>query len=89
MAYEQKELGGSLFRNERKTEDKHPDWQGRCKISGMDLYVSAWEKTTKTGAPFLSLSFTAVKPIILPEPFPHKPSPEHQAIDDMDSDIPF
>ncbi len=32
MAFELRELSGSLFKNERKTEDNHPNLQGRCKI---------------------------------------------------------
>lgn len=44
MAYEQKEGQGSLFRNERKEKETHPDWKGEIKINGKLYWLSAWEK---------------------------------------------
>jgi len=50
-----------MFRNEDKTEDKHPDFKGEGMINGKKMKISAWTKTIKNGEhagqKFLSLSF--------------------------------
>lgn len=55
MAYEQKEGQGSLFRNDRKQKDTHPDWKGEIKINGKLYWLSAWEKSGNSGT-FFSLA---------------------------------
>jgi hypothetical protein len=55
MAYEQKDNSGALFKNDKKTEDKHPDYKGSIQVAGIDYWISAWLKTGKNGK-FLSLS---------------------------------
>ena len=57
MTYELKDNSGSMFANDRKTEDAHPDRTGTAKISGVEYWVSGWLRTTKKGQPYLSLSF--------------------------------
>jgi uncharacterized protein (DUF736 family) len=51
---------GILSKNEDKQKDTHPDYKGSLNVNGVDLWISAWLKTSeKTGKKFLSLS---VKP---------------------------
>jgi hypothetical protein len=57
MAYETKDMTGSIFANEKKAKDTHPDRTGSCVIDGTEYWVSGWLKKTKDGKPFLSLSF--------------------------------
>src|SRR5262245_4200417 len=57
MAFEQKDNSGSVFVNDNKTQDSHPDRSGSAKIGGVDYWVNGWLKKTKTGEPYLSLSF--------------------------------
>lgn len=57
MAYEIKELSGSIFKNKRKESDRHPDHQGSMKIGGVEYWVSGWNKTTQAGEPWISLAF--------------------------------
>jgi len=57
MAYEPKPGQFSLFKNQNKTEDNHPDYTG----SGMDpkgqiIRIAAWLKESKTGTKFMSCS---------------------------------
>jgi hypothetical protein len=59
MAYEQKDNSGSLFVNERKEKDTHPDRQGTIMVDGREYWISGWLKKTQDGTPWLSLS---VKP---------------------------
>ncbi len=60
MAYEQKNMTGTLFRNEKRTEENNqPHATGSALIEGIAYYVSAWTKTDKNGNKFQSLSFKA------------------------------
>ena len=80
MAFEMRELSGSLFKNEKKTEEKHPQMQGSCLIDGVEYYISAWTKEGAKGR-WQSLAFKRkdAKP-------DSKPAPA--SVDDDDS-IPF
>ena len=57
MAYEQKDNSGSLFKNDKKASDSHPNAKGSAKIGGVEYWVSAWTKKDKNGNPWQSLSF--------------------------------
>lgn len=49
---------GVLFKNDRKTSDKHPDYKGTANMDGRDYYVSAWVRDGKKGK-FMSMSYEA------------------------------
>jgi uncharacterized protein (DUF736 family) len=53
------ELRGSLFRNDRKEKDTHPDYTGTCQIQGVEYYMNAWVKESKAGKKYFSFSFKA------------------------------
>ncbi len=55
--YETKAGTGTLFPNDRKTQDNHPDFKGKIKWhNGTEAWLSAWEKESKTtGVKFLSI----------------------------------
>lgn len=83
MAFVHKELGGSIFRNDRRTNDSQPTHKGDCKIEGVDYWISAWTNETKDGkGKYFGLKFEkkeeqgpAAAPPVPPE--------------DLDDDIPF
>ena len=56
MAYEQRDNSGSMFKNDRKEKDTHPDRTGTAMIDGVMYYVSGWIKNGSKGQ-FLSLAF--------------------------------
>jgi hypothetical protein len=56
MAYEQRDNSGSVFVNDRKETDKHPDRTGTAMIDGVMYYVSGWIKEGNKGK-FMSLAF--------------------------------
>lgn len=58
MAYELRELQGSLFKNDKKTQETHADYKGTCLIEGTEFWINAWIKKGKNGS-FMSLSFKA------------------------------
>ena len=46
MAYEAKDMNGSIFVNDKKTKDNQPDRRGSCKIDGVEYWISGWLKDT-------------------------------------------
>ena len=57
MAFEHRDMSGSVFVNERKRPGSNqPDRNGTAKIDGVDYRVSGWLKDGKKGT-FLSMSF--------------------------------
>jgi hypothetical protein len=56
MAYEAKPNSGTLFKNDRKQTEKHPDYTGSWKdANGKEWQLAAWVKPGKKGN-FLSIS---------------------------------
>lgn len=49
MAYQPKEGSFSLFKNDRKTTDTHPDYTGTILIEGKEYWISGWRKEGKKG----------------------------------------
>jgi len=60
MAYIPKEGSGSLFKNDRKTTENHPDYTGSIMVNNRECYLSAWVKEGKKGK-FFSVSIGKVK----------------------------
>ena len=57
MAFEQKEGGGSLFRNDYKTAgDSKPDYKGSALINGVEMDIAGWVKKPDGKKSLLSLS---------------------------------
>ena len=82
MAYEMKELSGSLFKNTKREKDTHPNATGTALIDGVEYWVSAWTKKDKNGNPWQSLAFKRKdsKP---------QSKPQGKASRDEDEEIPF
>jgi len=88
MAYEIKELTGSLFDNNRKEKDTHPNKTGSCKIDGKEYWISAWVKFDEQGRERFSLAFK-LKEEKADKPRPEKPTQSVQRSASIDDDIPF
>jgi len=55
--YVQQPGQGSLFKNDKKENDKHPDYKGNyTNEKGEKCNIAAWLKTAKSGMKFMSLS---------------------------------
>lgn len=87
-------MRGVLFKNDRKENDKHPDYKGQCEIDGAEYWLSAWIKMGAKGK-FMSLSFTAKEQPKNPPPRePVKQSREQQrakqaGFDSYEDETPF
>lgn len=47
---------GTLFTNDKKEQDNHPDFNGSLNVGGTEYWISGWKKKSKEGKGFLSLS---------------------------------
>lgn len=92
MAYDNN-MRGIISKNERKTDEKHPDIKGQCEIDGVQYWVDGWAKTrTSDGGKFYSLSFKAKDAARAPAPPPapaRASAPASGGFQDMDSDVPW
>jgi len=73
MTFQLKEGQGSLFKNNKKEKDTHPNMTGSALIGGVEYWISAWTKEGEKGR-WQSLAF--------------KPK-DKKAKANTDSDIPF
>jgi len=81
MSYQAKPGQGSLFKNDRKETERHPDYKGSVVLpDGTEHWLSAWIKEGKRGK-FMSVSIGQEKQ---PKPdVPRGTTPE------FEDDIPF
>lgn len=93
MAYEQRDNSGSVFVNDRKEKDTHPDRTGTAMIDGVMYFVSGWIKESAKGK-FMSLAFKRKDDQPTREqrtaPAPKRADPISSGRNaDMDDEIPF
>lgn len=51
---------GALFRNDRKANERQPDYTGQATVDGTEYWVSGWiRESKKTKKSYMSLAFTA------------------------------
>lgn len=91
MAFEQRDNSGSLFKNERKEKDSHPDYTGNGMIDGKGFWFSAWIKKDRNGKAFMSLSFKPKEDLPPRREQRQAPAPARGSArnEDMNDDIPF
>ena len=54
---ENKTNTGAIFKNDKKTNEKQPDYRGKVNVNGKDMEGSLWVKESKTGTKYFSASF--------------------------------
>ena len=57
MAEYSNENRGSIWRNERKTSDTHPDFTGTLNVDGVEYFVDAWKRKPDASEKAPALSF--------------------------------
>jgi uncharacterized protein (DUF736 family) len=76
---ENKTNTGAIFKNDKKSSDKQPDYKGKVNVNGKEMEVALWVKQGKNGS-FFSAAFS--EPYVAPV--------ERAPIgDSIDSDLPF
>lgn len=78
-----KNLSGALFKNKRKTTDRHPDYTGNASIEGTEYQISAWLNTSKSGEKYMSLTFQVREDMM------SAPTNSPASYDNFEDDIPF
>jgi len=88
MAYDNTNRG-SIWKNEKKEKDTHPDFTGVLDVDGVEYWVSAWKRKPDAAEKAPALSFSI-------KPKEEKQQAQRQqnkksggSFDDMDADIPF
>ena len=60
MAFQQRDMTGALFRNEKKgSNERAPGYSGTALIDGREYRIAGWVKEGRNGGRFFSLAFTA------------------------------
>lgn len=75
MAYEQRDNSGTVFENDRKETDKHPDYTGKAMVGGVMYWASMWVKEKQDGTEFFSFS---LKPMDDQQRQPQRQEPRYQ-----------
>lgn len=86
MAYEKKDMSGSVFRNRDKRSETHSDYTGDGLIEGQEYWINCWEKKDKNGNTFFSFSFKKKQPRPQTDE-PVKTQSKHDI--ELSDDIPF
>jgi uncharacterized protein (DUF736 family) len=55
MAEYDNKNSGALFKNDKKEDEKHPDYRGNVNAAGVDYWLDAWLKKDKNGKTYMRL----------------------------------
>lgn len=77
---------GALFRNDKKQNDKQPDYTGSWEDeNGREMYLSAWVRESKNGIKFFSIKGT-YKDEVQKKGMQQA---QQAVVNDFDDDLPF
>ena len=84
MSYTHKSGTGTIFKNDTKTADTHPDYKGSVVTpDGVECWINLWVKRSTDKPPFFSVS---IKPKVeQPKPL----QPETVEAEVISDDLPF
>ena len=83
---------GSIWKNDRKTTDTHPDFTGTLNVEGVEYFFDAWKRKQDANPKAPALTFSIKRKDKQPETPSRQPSHADKpaAMDDFaDDDIPF
>ena len=73
---------GALFKNDRKEQEKQPDYKGSLTVNGSEYWISAWLNESKSGQKYMGLK------VNLKEQQQAQAAPKNEAVE-FDDDVPF
>ena len=76
---------GSIWKNEKKETEKHPDFTGSLNVEGVEYWVSAWKRKPDASVKAPALSFSIKEK----DAQKQRPVPAQTVATDFDDDIPF
>lgn len=88
MSYQYKPNSGSLFKNQYKTEDKHPDYKGDGIVNGKEVELAGWINKKKNGEEYIGITFEDKKPKKESENREEAPPSQGEPVD-VNKAIPF
>ena len=65
---ENKTNTGAIFKNDKKTNEKQPDYKGKVNVNGKEMEIALWVKTSSAGNTYFSASFS--EPYVAPQTQP-------------------
>lgn len=77
---EQKQNTGAIFKNEKKADQKHPDYRGKINIYGKDMEIALWIRESQNGLKYFSAA--------LSEPY-NPEQTQSVSVQNNDDDLPF
>lgn len=83
MAFEMKPNTFTLFENDKKGNDKAPDYKGKGLINGQEVKIAVWKRTGKTGVEYWSGN---IEEVAKAESAPAKQESVEEAVGDV---LPF
>ena len=73
---------GVLFKNDRKENDRQPDYTGKINVKGTEQRLSAWVQTSSKGMKYLSIACS--------DPLPKEDQPQAQpSVEEFNDEVPF
>ena len=55
---ETKQNSGAIFKNDKKTNEKQPDYKGKVNVNGKDMEIALWLKESSKGLMYFSCVFS-------------------------------
>lgn len=55
---ENKNNSGVLFKNDKKANEKQPDYKGTCIVDGIEKDMAIWVRESKNGNKYFSVMFS-------------------------------
>lgn len=87
--YQPRDNTGSLFKNDRKESDTHPDYKGSALLNGVEHWVDAWINEKRDGSgKYLSFKVKAKDQQSAPTGRAPAPATD-RGFNDLDDDVPF
>ena len=78
---ETKNNSGAIFKNDKKTSEKAPDYNGKIVVDGKEKQIALWLKTSDKGTKYFSVAIS--------EPYKKEVVSEAKGVSQPDNDLPF
>ena len=83
---ETKNNSGAIFKNDKKTAEKQPDYNGKIVVDGNEKQIALWLRTSEKGLKYFSVAIS--------EPYnkqaeTNAPQSPAQAAANVNDDLPF